>query len=817
MANQINADALLKLSGKSLSRVWQAALFLGVVCAAFPQTQEATIPAAEVAPRSAELAASLRAMKSRNEANKTEQGLESGSLQLQATVKALARYSREVLAETGSLGSALELLGTWRPILAELSRLQDGLRQRASALAADVEGLRKAERTWRATSEATEMQEAPPEVRARIQANLQTIQSTMSASSLQLSEALRLQNKLTDVQIEVDAVQEAIQGQVERQRLGLFSFDSAPLWKLPAVLQAVPSQPHVAPPIKQEIAPWMRAEALRIALQIAIFLLSLALCYAGLRFLRRRLRRDGELEGKGLEALALILDRPWSSATFLAVSANAAMQTGIPPVLVSLGGLALTVPSLRLLPRLIGSNLYAPFYGLFGLIFAKELVSYLPSGGLGSRFGFLGVQAGAAAFYTWMGVMLQRRGTPGFWPQAVRWLVWASLFFSAVSALANFVGMVKLAEYILGSVLSISYAAMVLRGATVICTELLSLANRSSILAGYVEARGGVDASERRASRVINSLGALAFLIAALYALDLSTPFLSWVDGRLKASIQLGAIQISWYHLLAFVATLLFSFAISTVFRAGMEVSVFRRLGWQKGQKEAISKILHYSILMVGFLIALFAAGVDLSSMAVLMGGLSVGLGFGLQNIMNNFVSGVILLFERPLQSGDLVTVGTTEGIVKDIGIRASVIATGDGAEVIVPNGQLLSSSLTNWSQADQSRRFDVKLSVANEVDPRKVMSILTQVAESNPLVLRKPAPLTLFTQFGSSGLEFHLQYWCHFADAGKLGTEIRTQIKEEFGKAGIAMPSSQTEIRIQGWDRGSENQGARPSGPRQV
>lgn len=807
----------MKLSRKGLSQAVQGALLLGFVCAASPQTQEATIPAAEVAPRSAELAASLRAMKSRNEANKTEQGLESGSLQLQATVKALAKYSRGVLAETGTGGSALELLGTWRPVLAELSRLQGNLRTRASALAADVEGLRKAERTWRATSEAAEIQEAPPEVRARIQANLQAIQSTISASSSQLSDALRLQNELTDAQIEVDAVQEAIRGQAERQRLGLLSFDSAPLWKLPAVLQAVPSQPHVGPPVKQETAPWMRAEALRLVLRIAIFLLSLVLCYAGLRFLRRRLRRDGELEGKGLEALALILDRPWSSATFLAVMANAVFQKGIPPALVSLGGLALVAPSLRLLPRLIGSRLYVPFYGLFGLILGGELLSYVPAGGLVSRFGWLGVQAGAVVFYGWLGVLLQRRATPGSWPSAVRWLVWASLCFSAVSALANLVGMVKLAEYILRSVLLVSYAALLVRGAAVICFELLLLANRSRFMSGYVEARGGLAAIERRAASLINVVAGLAFGLAALYALDLLAPFLGWADERLKASIQLGAIQISWYHLLAFVATLFFSYAVSTVLRAGMEASVFRHLGWQTGQKDAISKILHYSILMVGFLIALFAAGVNLSSVAVLMGGLSVGLGFGLQNIMNNFVSGVILLFERPLQSGDLVTVGTTEGIVKDIGIRASVIATGDGAEVIVPNGQLLSSSLTNWSQADQSRRFDVKLSVANEVDPRKVMSILTQVADSNALVLRQPAPLALFTQFGGSSLEFHLHYWCHFADAGKLGTEIRTQIKEELEKAGIAMPSSQTEIRIQGWEQGVESGRGRPSGPGQV
>lgn len=798
----------MKLSRIVSGWVCTGVLLWGFVGGASSQTQETAIPAANVAPRSAELAASLRAMASRSDASKFEEGLENGAASLQAAVKGLAEYSREVLAGPEAAGSALELMGTWRPVLAQLNRSQTNLRTSASALATDLENLRSAEQVWKKTAEAADVQEAPAELRERIQANLQGIQSGMAATGKQLAKALSLQNQLTDVQIEADAVQEAIRTQAARQRLGLLSFDSAPLWSLPALRQAAPKQAHSGPQISRETAPWMRQEAIQLVLRIGLFFLFLSLSYVSLRLLRRRLSRNGVLAGQGLEALALILDRAWSTATFLAVMINAAIQKEIPPALVTLGGLALAVPSLRLLPQLIGSNLYAPFYGLFGLILAVELIGYLPAGGLGSRFGWLGAQAGASAFYVWLGFLLQRRATPGPWPRAVRWLVGGSACFAAISALANLVGMAKLAEYFLRSVLLISYAAMIVRGAAVICTELLSLANRSSFLAGYVEARGGVAASERRAARAIHAIGAVAFGFAALYALDLLTPFLASADQVLSASIQLGAIQISWYHLLTFGATLFFSYAISTALRASMEASVFRHLGWQAGQKDAISKILHYAILLVGFLIALFAAGVDFSSVAVLMGGLSVGLGFGLQNILNNFVSGVILLFERPLQSGDLVTVGTTEGIVKDIGIRASVIRTADGADVIVPNGQLLSGSLTNWSQSDQSRRFDVSVSASYEANPSEVISILTQVALANPLVLRQPAPTVQFTQFGGSGLEFQLRYWCHFADAGKLGTEIRTQIKEEFEKARIEIPFPQTEIRMHG---------ASPSGTGQV
>ena len=167
-----------------------------------------------------------------------------------------------------------------------------------------------------------------------------------------------------------------------------------------------------------------------------------------------------------------------------------------------------------------------------------------------------------------------------------------------------------------------------------------------------------------------------------------------------------------------------------------------------------------YFLLSVGFLFALGAAGVDLSRVTLLAGALGVGVGFGLQSVVNNFVSGLILLFERPVKIGHTIEVGTLLGEVTRIRLRSSTVRTFDGAEVIVPNANLVSDQVINWTLSDRQRRLDVAVGVRYGTDPERVLAILQQVAESHPQVLKAPVPVALFRGFGDSSLDFLLRVW---------------------------------------------------------
>jgi potassium efflux system protein len=149
-----------------------------------------------------------------------------------------------------------------------------------------------------------------------------------------------------------------------------------------------------------------------------------------------------------------------------------------------------------------------------------------------------------------------------------------------------------------------------------------------------------------------------------------------------------------------------------------------------------------------------------LSQYTVLAGALGVGLGFGLQNILNNFVSGIILLFERPIKVGDVIQVDTSVGTVQSIGIRASVIRITNGSEIIMPNGNLISNPVTNWTFSNRQRIISIPIAVVSKTDPQRVMSILIETAKANPSVLRQPPPQVLFTNLTGATLNFELQAW---------------------------------------------------------
>jgi small-conductance mechanosensitive channel len=180
------------------------------------------------------------------------------------------------------------------------------------------------------------------------------------------------------------------------------------------------------------------------------------------------------------------------------------------------------------------------------------------------------------------------------------------------------------------------------------------------------------------------------------------------------------------------------------------------------------------------------------------VGALGVGIGFGLQTIVNNLSSGLILLFERPIKVGDTIQVGTVTGEVKRIGSRSSTVRTGDGAEMIVPNASLVSETVTNWTLSDRSQRFVLTVGVAYGTNPEKVIELLKATAASNPEVLASPGPSALFAGFGASSLDFQLKAWV--ADGSRLSTvksDVGLALCAAFAAAGIEIPFPQQDVRI--------------------
>jgi small-conductance mechanosensitive channel len=226
------------------------------------------------------------------------------------------------------------------------------------------------------------------------------------------------------------------------------------------------------------------------------------------------------------------------------------------------------------------------------------------------------------------------------------------------------------------------------------------------------------------------------------------------------------------------------------------KIVVYRLLAKSRielGVRIAVASILKYAVLTIGFVIILQTAGIDLSSITILFGALGVGIGFGLQNITNNFVSGLIILFERPIKVGDRI------GDVVDISMRATTIVTNDNISIIVPNSEFISSTVINWSHTDRNVRFNFPVGVAYREDPERVRKLLLEIALENPGVLKDPKPDVLFTEFGDSALMFNLRVWTseYINRPGVLKSRLYYEISRRFKEAGIEIPFPQRDVHI--------------------
>ena len=282
-----------------------------------------------------------------------------------------------------------------------------------------------------------------------------------------------------------------------------------------------------------------------------------------------------------------------------------------------------------------------------------------------------------------------------------------------------------------------------------------------------------------------------AVLVLSLWGLSLQDQ-LSWI-GQAMRGVRIGQVTLSPIDLLLALGFFVLVLVLTRLGQRLLSERVLPKTRIDSGVQNSLTSGLGYIGGGIAIMAAISAVGIDLSSIALIAGALSVGIGFGLQNIVNNFVSGLILLVERPVKVGDWVVVGEHEGFVRRISVRATELQTFQYAAVIIPNADILSSALTNWTFKDRYGRIEVAVRTVYGTDFDRVQAILLEVARGHPRVVRFPEAFALFTDFGQSGLEFELR--CFTDDViWKLviASDLRTAIANRFAAEGIQVPLPQ-------------------------
>ncbi len=270
----------------------------------------------------------------------------------------------------------------------------------------------------------------------------------------------------------------------------------------------------------------------------------------------------------------------------------------------------------------------------------------------------------------------------------------------------------------------------------------------------------------------------------------------------MQLGFSLGEVRVTAHMVLIAILALYAAVQISWLLRALLDTEFFPRSAIERGVRDSIKKLLHYGVMLIGFLFAMSLLGVTLRNFVVLAGAFGIGIGFGLQNIVNNFVSGLVLLFERPIKLGDMIMVEGEWAIVKKIGLRSTTVETFDMSEIIVPNSDLISQKVTNWTLSNEQSRLVIPVGVAYGSDVPKVLAILRECAERHPKVLENPEPSVIFTAFGASSLDFELRAW--IADVNSrlaVKSELLQDIDAQFRRANVEIPFPQRDLHLRSID----------------
>jgi potassium-dependent mechanosensitive channel len=386
------------------------------------------------------------------------------------------------------------------------------------------------------------------------------------------------------------------------------------------------------------------------------------------------------------------------------------------------------------------------------------------------------------------------------WLRAAAWLVISAML------VALLVGYIGFSAFLAGRLLT---AAAIL-GALYIClvfvdslfTEVLT-ADTPRVRAVAAVFGLGPRGVELIGTLLSATIRILLVLIAIVPILGRSGVVAADLWGTLQGiafGFRLGEITISLTAILGAVALLLIGILLTRALQRWLQAHFLPRTGIDPSLQLSVSTIIGYVGVIAALTFALAQAGIDLQKIALIAGALSVGIGFGLQSIVSNFVSGLILLAERPIRVGDQIIVKGEEGHVRRISVRATEIETLDRASVIVPNSELITGVVKNWTHANMLGRVVIKVGVAYDSDPEQVRDILLACARAHPMVLQTPEPAALLTAFGDDALQFEM--YCGIANltrSGSVKSDLHFEILKRFRAAGIAIPFPQREVRLVG------------------
>jgi small-conductance mechanosensitive channel len=736
-------------------------------------TNVAAIPLAEVAAQAEATFASLRSIEDNLSADDATVAIQQELPVLTRESSARLEESSKTLSSSPSLQTLGRLNREWQGVRDELADWKRSLTKRITQLNEDGKAVAQLEQVWKATRASVLEAKLPPEVLAQVEHVMAAVKRTQDKAQAQQMVVLSLQTRVAEQDGRAIHTLNAIERARETFIHRLLVRDSTPVWSAElwsdsAQNLVVQSHQSLSRQV-QALGGYLDRKGGSLVLQGVLFLAILF----GLIGVRRTLRRLG---GDEASHAARVFDSPVATALVLVLLTSSWVYPEAPRLFLAIVGAAAMIPTVLVVRKLIDRRLFPVLNALVIFYFVDQLRVVAASQAVLSRLLVFAEMLGGVLFVGWL-LGLRRLGTAlednRFW-RAIGKACWVALGWFAAALLANALGYVSLSKLLSHALLQSAYMALILYAVVRILDGLFLSALSVPPLAGLGLVKRHRDLLRGRARGVLTWTAILLWVVYVLEALSLRAPVFQDLREVLTASLGMGAFKVSPGDVVLFGITVWASFLISRIVRFVLEEEVYARVKLAPGLHYSISKMVNYIILVIGFFIGVAVLGFDLTKLTILVGAFGVGLGFGLQNIINNFVSGLILLFERPIKVGDVIQLGGNEGVVKHIGIRASVVEAPNGSEFIVPNASLISDTVTNWTLSDRLRRIEITITVGSPADARLVMELLKSAALQQSRVLKDPPPQVLLGSFAGDSMSFELRVW---SDQSEDWSQIRSDL----------------------------------------
>ncbi|MBD78890.1 MAG: hypothetical protein CL840_08220 [Crocinitomicaceae bacterium] len=630
--------------------------------------------------------------------------------------------------------------------------------------------------------------------------NIENIEAVLEQISDSTTVAFEINNRIISSKSHLLEVETTLKKFEEDQLSGLFTRDQPAIWNVTKspndTLSLREQAAHSWGSIYTETIEFIGKNSNEAIFHLILFVLFLAFFY----YVSINFSSWEAFQKDTMKATIQFISRPFWAATFVGILVSNWIYKGIPVTVKEFNTLLLLVPLIILLPQILSKKFHVTIFLLAITFFFDQLNTLIGNFELTRRWIVMieGVIALVGFIHLYRNVSSnlkmyykQQPLFTSFFPLAI-----IAILLLIAAIVGNIRGNTAFAFYVVRGVVSCSVAMFLFFALVSMGQGLLTLLfhgkimQKSNIIFRYKESL------TKYSLLILKGVLTLVWTKIVLIQFGLYSTLDEYQAIINDLSWKFGSVTFTLGHLWDAILVLIAAWFIGLSLKVLLEDEILPRFSMKRGLPVAIGVSTRYFVLTMGFFLAVASLGIDLNKLSFIAGALSVGIGFGLQNIVGNFISGLILLFERPIVAGDIIVMGELDGVVLEIGLRASKVKTWDGAEVIVPNGDLITKQVTNLTLTDKNRRREIILETEKDADPRDIIMAIHSAIILNQEVLSDPTPQVLFKGQFQNYYRFRILYWVT-GNILVVGSEISLRINETLNDMNvrIAIPESRVNL----------------------